>query len=70
MCRKSIMHTMIVQGNTLLFSYRELLGRQQLVLDYGVGEAGLRRLAQQEEVAILCAHLKGKCQKANDALCV
>ena len=35
--RKSIKLTMLRQGNTLFLGYRELLGRQQLMQDCGVG---------------------------------
>ena len=37
--RRSIMLTMVTQGKPLFLGYRELLGRQQLMQDCGVGEA-------------------------------
>ena len=58
------------QGKALVLGYRELLGRQQLMQDCGVGVAGLRNHAQLEEMTILFDQListeKGK--KANGAL--
>ena len=47
-CRKCIIHS--THGKTPFLSFWEVLGRQQLVLDCGVGDAGLRRQAQQEEL--------------------
>ena len=46
------MLTRVTQGKPLFLGYRELLGRQQLMQDCRVGEAGLCKQAQLEEMTI------------------
>ena len=53
----SIMLTMIAHGKTFFLGYRELLGRQELMQEFGVREAGLRKQARQEEMGIRFAQL-------------
>ena len=50
--RKFITLTMVTQGKALFLGYRELLGRQQLMQDCGLGEAGLPEQAQREVTTI------------------